>query len=270
MLKAHLDNKENILVSQSKGARITGHPLHKGTPRESFIHEFLKEHLPSTISIGTGEIIDSNSKPGESRNQYDLILYRNDYPKLNIGGNIHAFLIESVVATIEVKSKLTSTELRKAISAARNSKKLTPNIDKVFSMSGRGDSGIKNFVVAYDGPAKIETVFSWIGQIHKSLDISIPELPPDKERFNIPSPSIDGIFVLKKGFLYFDNIPFIFQTQQLLHKYPNIKWVTVNSEEGVLLMFFHLLQEIIKTIHGTFLNAYPYLKDVSYNIHTFD
>ena len=35
---------------------ISAHSLHKGTPREVFIREFLGEHLPLELEIGTGEI----------------------------------------------------------------------------------------------------------------------------------------------------------------------------------------------------------------------
>lgn len=270
MLKSHMDNKETILVAQSTSASITGHPLHKGTPRESFIHEFLKDHLPTTISIGTGEIIDCNSSPGEPRNQYDIILYRNDYPKLNFGGGVNAYLIESVVATIEVKSTLTSDELERSIIAANNSKNLTTNFQQVISTNLAGSSGIKNYVVAYTGPAKMQTIHNWLKPIHDKLGISLPTLTLDETRFKIKCPSIDGVFVLKKGYFYFDNIQYGFALNEIRKAYPTLRWVMSECEDGNLLMLFHMLQEIVKSLSGTFLNAFPYINRHDYNIVTLD
>lgn len=74
MLKTHMDSIEDLLVANSKIPASSGHNLHKGTPREGFIKDFLKNHLSTNVSIGTGEIIDADSKPGSSRNKYDIIL----------------------------------------------------------------------------------------------------------------------------------------------------------------------------------------------------
>ncbi|WP_320660073.1 DUF6602 domain-containing protein [Enterobacter asburiae] len=61
MLLAHMSAVEEQLLATSKIPANSGHSLHKGTPREAFIREFLEAHLPSTLAIGTGEIIDSES-----------------------------------------------------------------------------------------------------------------------------------------------------------------------------------------------------------------
>jgi hypothetical protein len=55
ILQAHLDNSESYLLAISKVPSIAGHSLHKGSPREAFIKEFLEEHLPSDLAIGNGE-----------------------------------------------------------------------------------------------------------------------------------------------------------------------------------------------------------------------
>jgi len=58
MLKSHMDAKENALVAISQIPENSGHSLHRGTPREAFIREFLEAHLPENVAIGAGEIID--------------------------------------------------------------------------------------------------------------------------------------------------------------------------------------------------------------------
>src|SRR5262245_28540511 len=103
MLHSHLSAVETCLLSNALLQENTGHSLHKGTPRESFVNQFLRDHLSENIAIGTGEIIDCNSLPGQARNQMDVVLYKRSYPRLAFGGGISGFLVESVLATIEVK-----------------------------------------------------------------------------------------------------------------------------------------------------------------------
>ena len=212
-----MDAIEKQLIATSKIPANSGHSLHKGTPREAFIKQFLQSHLPETVSIGTGEIIDCQSLPGQQRNQFDIVIYKKNYPKLDFGGGISGFLIESVIATIEVKSTLTSTELENAIKAAKNSKTFIKSVTNTFS-TGYIPPAILNFVVAYDGPQNMSTVNGWIPQIHDSLNISCPSLSTDhQKRMSTASPSIDGIFILERGFLYFDNVPIGFVTDTVRH-----------------------------------------------------
>jgi len=260
MLKSHMDAIEKQLIATSKIPANSGHPLHKGTPREAFIKQFLQSHLPETVSIGSGEIIDHQSQPGQQRNQFDIVIYKKNYPKLDFGGGINGFLIESVIATIEVKSTLTSSELENAIKAARNSKSLIKSVTQSFS-TGYIPPAILNFVVAYDGPQNMSTVHGWITQIHGSLNISCPSLSTDpNQRISTPSPSIDGVFILEKGFLYFDNVPMGFIDDSVRQQNPNSKWVFCNSNIGNLLLFFLFLQNATANIQGQWLNPGPYLK----------
>jgi hypothetical protein len=45
MLKSHVDAIEGSLLEIAKVPANSGHSLHKGTPREAFIREFLQGHL---------------------------------------------------------------------------------------------------------------------------------------------------------------------------------------------------------------------------------
>lgn len=56
MLSSHMKAVEEQLLAISKIPANSGHSLHKGTPREAFIREFLEKHLNSTVAVGTGEI----------------------------------------------------------------------------------------------------------------------------------------------------------------------------------------------------------------------
>lgn len=259
MLKTHMDYLEKYLVAKSKIQESTGHSLHKGTPRETFINDFLQAHLAETVAFGTGEIIDANSKPRAPRNQYDIVIYRKNYPKLDFGGGINGFLIESVIATIEVKSTLTEKDLSQAIKAANTSKQMTPSMTN-FIRAGFIPPKVLNFVIAYKGPKKVETILKWIKKIHKKMKINNATLPLiEKDRESTAATSLDGVFVLNNGFIHFDNskIGLVDPTTRAAN--ASAQWTYANTEEGNLLLFFLLLTTATLNIDGRFLNPIPYL-----------
>jgi hypothetical protein len=260
MLKTHIDAVEGTLLAISKIPASAGHSLHKGTPREAFIREFLEKHLSKKVSIGTGEIIDQKSEPNQPRNQYDLVIYNNDYPKLDFGGGIDAFLAESVIATIEVKSSLTKDGIVQAVQASVVAKSLLRSTVKSFS-AGYIPPSILNFAVAYDGPAKLSTILNWILATHRETQIELPEMSPYlEERQKIPSPSIDAVFVLGKGFICFDNSPISFCSDERRLKHPETRWIMVECKQGSLLYLFTILLQATNNIQGAWLDPIPYLE----------
>jgi hypothetical protein len=263
MLKTHIDAVEKSLLAISQIPQNSGHSLHKGTPREAFIRQFLASHLSARAAIGTGEIIDANSKPGQQRNQYDIVLYTQNYPKLDFGGGISGFLVESVTATIEVKSTLTKEEFFKATSAAKNAKSLTKNLVRSFS-TGYVPPSIISVLVAYDGPASMETVHGWVADAEKSFGFNYPMLPKEEQqRYATPSPAIDAVFVLGKGFMHFGNAPFGFFHGPRVANDPLLKWAIVNGENGNLLMLFMMLTTAFSGTTAESLSALPYLSNFS-------
>ena len=233
MLKSHMDAVETSLIHISQIPANAGHTLHRGTPREAFIKEFLEGHLSANVAIGTGEIIDANSQPRASRNQFDIVIYKTNYPKLDFGGGINGFMIESVVATIEVKSVLDQAAIDQSVKAAHAAKSLMPNISTSFS-TGWIPPRVLNFVVAYTGPAQMSTVHSWILNSHTSQNIPRPTWNPDN-RVSVPGTALDGVFLFQKGFVKLDNSPMTLNTQQ-----PPVAGTQVicDSSSGNLLMLF--------------------------------
>jgi len=238
MLKSHFIAVEKSLFALKGIGDNAGHTLHKGTPREVFIREFLQGHLSRKVAIGMGEIIDYQSQAGESRNQHDLVIYRNDFPKIDFGGNINAFLSESVVASIEVKTKLTKEELRTAIIAARRVKSLQISPDRSILFDEYVMPKPLNILVAYGGPKKMTTVHNWIETIYKEEKIAYQAMPENaRARLGIASPALDAIFVLGKGFVQFDNFILSFINDEMRRKNPNSHWMVVKLEEGVCFIF---------------------------------
>lgn len=253
MLRSHMKAIQETLVATSKIPAIAGHALHKGTPREAFIKEFLEGHLSSNVSIGTGEVIDANSKPAQPRNQYDIVIYKNTFPKLDFGGGINSFLVESVVATIEVKSTLDFEGIDQATKAAHNLKELTPSLARVFRAGWIPPKPL-NYVVAYDGPAKMSTVKGWIEKSHRDNSIPVPTF--DKNVHLTPGTGIDGVFLLKKGFVVLNNIPFGFKETEE----EEGAFTFIDDQDDSILVLFLLLQMACNNLQGEWLDAIPYLK----------
>jgi len=265
MLFSHMAAVEDQLLATSRIPANSGHSLHKGTPREAFIKEFLEAHLPSTLAIGSGEIIDSQSQPASPRRQFDLVVYKKNYPKLDFGGGVSGFLAESVIATIEVKSLLDKAGMHQAMTAAQQAKQLQKSETWSFS-AGYIPPAILNFVVAYDGPQQMDTVLNWIDEIESNLGISLPPLPLGEERLRTSSASIDGAFLLGKGFVTFDNFPTGFLNDSSRASAPTVKWVAASMTHGSMLWLFHMLTQASMNISGTFLNMVPYMQSLNANI----
>lgn len=250
---------EEHLLAISRIPANTGHSLHKGTPREAFIREFLETHLNSTVAVGTGEIIDAHSQPGAKRNQFDIVIYKRNYPRLDFGGGVNGFLAESVVATIEVKSTLDKAAIEQAVNAARNAKALKRNEVSSFS-SGYIPPSVLSFVVAYDGPAKMETAHTWVKEVYAAAGLVEPEMPAEGDRSRIAGPALEGVFVLGKGFLTFDNAPYGFIQPEIRKTHPQVRWTIANTERGSLLSLFLLLTVATSSLQGAWLDPLPYLE----------
>lgn len=244
---------EDHLLAISRIPANAGHSLHKGTPREAFIREFLENHLNSTVAIGTGEIIDSCSRPNTQRNQFDIVIYKRNYPRLDFGGGIKGFLAESVVATIEVKSTIDKAGIEQSVRAARAAKALQKNEVRSFS-TGYIPPSILSFVVAYDGPANIQTVHTWLKETYKAMGISEPAMPPEHDRSTICGPALEGVFVLGRGFMNFDNAPYGFVEPEIRKDHPMIRWAIAQAERGSLLSLFLLLTVATSNVEGAWLN----------------
>ncbi|HEX8902820.1 DUF6602 domain-containing protein [Vitreimonas sp.] len=265
MLKAHLDAVERHLLSISQIPANAGHTLHRGTPREAFIREFLQGHLSARLAVGTGEIIDAQSQPRQQRNQFDIVIYKNDYPRIDLGGGINAFLAESVVATIEVKSVLTAAEIDNAIGAASTAKRLQRNLITAFT-SGYVPPGILSYVVAYDGPAQASTVHGWIKQSETTRGLNNAPLPQTRDqRAQHLSESLEGVFVLGKHSVLYDNSPLSLLSDATLAQNSTLQYSLLDQLEGNLLLLFLLLTQAGTNTTGQWADLIPYVAQVRMN-----
>ena len=72
-----------------------------GRYKEIILADFLRTMLPANVSVGTGFV---KNREGELTNQIDIIIYRNEYPRLFNKGDFVILTPESVLGIVEVKS----------------------------------------------------------------------------------------------------------------------------------------------------------------------
>ena len=111
VIYSYLQSIIECSISQAKALLKLKHNLTKGQLREVFVRNFIKHFLPGYLDIGTGIIINNQ---GHESKENDLIIYDNRMlPPFLLSVESNLFPVESVVATIEVKSCLNSPALMK-------------------------------------------------------------------------------------------------------------------------------------------------------------
>lgn len=157
----------------------------KGTIREDKLKEYLSKLFPTKYAIGNGVIVDANET--QSRQQ-DFIIYDNfNSPKLMETESVQVIPIESVYATIEVKSTLTVDELEKSIKNIESVKKLEKT--KPFSSPLIISSIIPPIcmIFAYSSDTSLNNIVKKIDEFNNSIDI--------KNRLSI-------VCILDKGLIF--------------------------------------------------------------------
>jgi len=127
------DEWAHIIAKQLKSdAELVGvhtrNELYQDSARDNFIKTVLEPFLPVSFAIGSGHVIDS---AGQSSSAQDIIIYRRDFPQFNLPGNQNIFLYESVLATIQVKSKLLKKTLFDSLDQCASMAELDPSINEV-------------------------------------------------------------------------------------------------------------------------------------------
>ena len=124
-----------------------------GSLREAVVKRFLRPHLPETISILSGIIIDSN---GNKSRQQDIVLVDRSFPTISVGSEGVALIVaESVLATIEVKSCLDSAALHTTLESIAVTRSLRRSGEIFYSKRGcelrTRMLPILAYVVAFEG-----------------------------------------------------------------------------------------------------------------------
>jgi len=180
ILDKHFESIRETLLKKFETSKIIKHPGTVGSVRELFIREFLQSHLPDNLRITSGIIFDSKDNFSK---QQDLVLYRTNFPKLDFGMSaVDLLFAEGVLATIEVKSNLTVSNIETVLKNILSVKKLQKSI---LGSTGIGVTHnfpltkILSVVFAYNGSElnqiKDEIGVIWINHWDEDFD-KLPDM----------------------------------------------------------------------------------------------
>jgi hypothetical protein len=117
------DGLEGVLHSEAQLSGLLAHGSTIGQAREFVVTRLLKTILPSSVHIGSGKVIDSN---GSYSKQIDIVIYDPRFPLMRVDGG-GLYFVEGVLATMEVKSTITSDELKVSLENCKSVLGLSPH-----------------------------------------------------------------------------------------------------------------------------------------------
>jgi hypothetical protein len=111
-------------------SKLPDDPTNHISLRLFFIMNFLQRFLPSNIDIAAGEIVDFT---GRKSSKQDIVLYRSNYPVFRSPDYQNTYLLESVIATIEILPRNKSIELRQSFINCASVKNLKPTKHNILA-----------------------------------------------------------------------------------------------------------------------------------------
>jgi hypothetical protein len=192
MIKDKIEKVEKQMTEALAGVRKTfRHSGNKGTSNENNFGDFVRQYLPRRLEIGNGEIIDSL---GNRSGQADIIIVNEDHPFTFTPNRPGLFFIEGVLSVGEVKTVLTSQELKNTLTNSLLYKKLKMTHGK-GTMVHANESDLKRyykhppfFLFCYESQLSLLT-------IKQNIENFVREQSIDNLQV------MDAVFVLGKGWI---------------------------------------------------------------------
>lgn len=117
IFRNRLINDISYALKEANAASAVEHPGMVGRIRELVAAHFLKPMLPAGFECGTGKIVDSQ---GQQSAETDLVIYhRAILPPVLYSERDGVFPVESSYYSIEVKSRVTASEVKDTIRKGR-------------------------------------------------------------------------------------------------------------------------------------------------------
>jgi hypothetical protein len=129
---------EKQLWNSFERAKTFAHRGDAGRVREEAVKEFLRKQLPDRFAVASGEVIDSR---GSRSGQTDVLIYDRSMtaPLVAFEHGDVLLAAESVLATVEVKTRLTADELELSLSGVGRLHLLQPWKSQWSPSRERGD-----------------------------------------------------------------------------------------------------------------------------------
>ena len=173
------------VMAHFEATRGIDHRYQKGFAREALVKTAIEPWFGPSVSIGSGFVINSytnlDDQRGGTSSECDNVIFWPDLmPNLILGGTggPSLFPIEGVASVVEVKSKLTTTELRNALESLPTSTRLKM-LSGLPSSSPLGQRTGTNFatppiacILAFESDVAYDTLFKTLDENCNSWDIA--------------------------------------------------------------------------------------------------
>lgn len=116
----YCDKALAVLSAQYDATKLVPHNSTTGSVREQILRDFLSLHLPELVSVVSGQIFDFENNFSR---QQDVVLVLKSMPRLPFANGTDLIYQEGVVATIEIKTSLSSaviSSIGENIASVRN------------------------------------------------------------------------------------------------------------------------------------------------------
>lgn len=164
----------------------------RGTRREETVRKFLKDQLPGGYAVEAGFAFDARDVQS---GQLDVLIYRVRDTPFVLAGDPLLVPCESLLAAIEIKSKLTTDKVKESFSIAKSVRALKP-FDKRFADARlRGEP-------ADELPRCFFSVFAFETDIVEGDDWLVREgarITRIASELRIPPRHIDRLIVMDRG-----------------------------------------------------------------------
>lgn len=177
LLLQHLRHNREALLQLSKAVGMADHAVNLGVARESLVKNFIETNLPEYIRYHSGEVFD---RYGKRSGQIDLVLHPVTAPKIYLQNTISIFPAETVLAAIEVKSKLTTGNstgsLHEALETCKKLKGVKRLSKQLVSSNPLDPERVPFILFAFNGP-QVETLRKQLATYFGSDEINARLMP---------------------------------------------------------------------------------------------
>lgn len=229
-----LEKESEIMIEQFMEARkLTKHSYQQGYFYEELLRLFLQKFFPPSIGVARGFIVDSDDNIS---NELDIIIFdKNKTPVFYSAGDLRIIPIETVYAVIEVKTKITSSIIKKqifphleSINVLNKKALLDPDEKMLDTKAKKFEAPIMYGVFAFSS-SKLSDITDTINDYYSKNDKK-------------PKEKIDSICVLGKGVIfhmYKVVIPFASSSSEMK---------SFNNTNGALKWFFGMINDVVSTV----------------------
>jgi len=194
-LESVLEEAEQNLLAAFAKSQKTKHRGSKGNARAKSIADFLTARLPAAYGVATGaEVVDyADRRSGE----IDIVIFDKQRNPV-VSADPLWIAAETLLAYIEVKTRLTEDELKKSFIGAKQINALRP-FKKPFTLAGQPDAGVTD----NEQLRCFRTVFAFGTNLGSQdwLDNEWSRIKKAAVFASVTPASIDRVLVLNRGML---------------------------------------------------------------------